>query len=542
MDGPPTDDVRIHLVADAIGRRWRTILVITLLFTVAAGAYAFTAPASYTSSAKVLIRPVPGNALSSDVTGNNSQITVAMETEANLVSSPEVTEIANERLLEPVYPGAAAVVASVPENTQIVEIRFTAGLPQQAQRGAESFAGAYLDYRAQQADATIKYQLDSLQSQEQSAESNLKASARAASKASPPPDAAAQVQLYASRLVTLQASIGQLRTLNTRPGSIVNPAKLPTSPVGIDPLLLVGLAALLGLGTGAAFAIWRERSDDRVRSSETTLAGVPVLAVIPHRSPSSPHLICDPEADERLVEAYRRARTGILAVTRRPTTLIVSTAHEGTAVPEVATNLALSFTQSGRSVVLVDAAIGVDEIPASLDLDLGRGLSDILDGASLDEVGLTSVHGMRVLGIGSDPIATRERYVGSVMTQLVKRLSRDAEFVIIAARALPSADASALALVGDHLVLVAADHQTTHQQMTETVSQAERLGIAVLGVVLTSRRQRRRHRRSPAHARALAPEASTRPVNQELGAARSFGRQRSSKGVPARDRSGSARA
>ena len=169
METLQRDDVRLHIVADALRRRFVLIVVVVALVTAAIGAYVMHLAPSYAASAKVLIRPIPGNALSLDSSKNGQQVTVAMETEAGLVNSPKVAALVSKALHATVTAGSPAVSATVPPNTQIVEIQYTAHSARAAQEGAQAYADAFLVFRAGEADDNLQHGLAVLAKQAKSA-------------------------------------------------------------------------------------------------------------------------------------------------------------------------------------------------------------------------------------------------------------------------------------------------------------------------------------------------------------------------------------
>lgn len=510
----PVDEERTNLVAAAVRRRWPTIVLAGLLLAGGAAAYSSAGTPSYTAVAQVLVRPAPGNALSEAVPTSTSQTTVAMETEAALVTSPDVTSIAARRLGEDLDPGSPAVVASVPPNTQIVQVAYTAPTARAARDGAQAFAEAYLAYRSEVAEATLSYQATSLERQARAAEESLKDASRTAARRNPPPDAASQVQLFASRLAALQASIGELQTRDVRPGDLVRPAKLPPSPTGLSPAMIVLAGALLGLGAGVALAVWRERRDDRIRRGpRSTIRGVPVLADV--AAQRRPQLVVDEDARPDLVNSYRRATVAVLAAVPRPAVVVVSSVTEDTPGAAAAVNTALALRQSGHHVALVDAT-GPDGGPTRLlGLPADPGLLDVLERRATLDSALQESCGMRVLTEGSATTGREQRVLGVEMTDLLEKLRGEFAYVVVAAPPATTAAGGAAALAGDALVLVATPTRTTHADLDAAVETTRQLGTEVLGVVLETPsptdRRRTRARRAPTEG-ARSAEASLRTV------------------------------
>jgi capsular polysaccharide biosynthesis protein/cellulose biosynthesis protein BcsQ len=479
----PRDDVRARVVTGALKRHWRLLAAITVLSALGAAGLAHSRGPSYTSAATVLIRPLPGNALSTSTATSNQSTTVAMETEANLVTSLAVTERVNTALKTDVAPGNPNITAMVPTNSQIVRISAVARNAVRAQKLAETYATAFLDYRSDLATATQKAQLDKLNAQAAAIETALKtASAQAAAK-NPPADALIKVRLYSSNLASVLAEIGQVEAVTTVPGNIVTPAAAPAAPSGPSDKVLIAAAAAIGLIIGLGIAIWRERADDRIRSkSEPTILGVPVLARIPDVGKASAKTGERSEAARE--DAVRRARTGLLASAPLKSVIAVAglcTAQQSTAI---AAELARAMAAAGYHVSLVDAVIGEREHPAPFGLQGAPGLSDALLEPDVRDLPLARVDGIQVLSAGSDPADARERYSGQHLRDILERLRKTSEYVVVAASPCTTTDGLAVLLAVDSAVIIATDETATHEQIATTKDAIERLNVDVLGLII----------------------------------------------------------
>lgn len=541
MEASGRDEARVHIFSDALKRHVALILLVAVVLTAAAGAVLFTRTPHYTATAQVLLRPVPGNALSPDSATSGQQVTVAMETEASLVNSPSVIKDVNKALGTDLTAGSKAVTATVPPNTEIVRVDFTATSPSRAQRGAQEFARAFLAHRAAQAKATQQQQLDSLRDQVEAAQSSLGRAAAAASSDNPPPDSSARTQLYADRIATLQDSISDLGSTSTSPGSFVTPAQLPIGPSGINPWLLVAATAVVGLTLGVCLALWRERNDDRIRGdAEPLLSGVPVFATLPAPAAGAPSLVNvaadgtgqegsgpghpgggDPANADALHDAYRHARAGLVARTARPATVAVCAIDPQVQSGPVAANLAVSLARSGYRVVVVEAT-ETREVSHAFGITPEPGLDEVLTGEYELTQALVDRHGVRVLPVGSDPEAARERYAGESLRRVLSRLRESADFVLVAAPDASTPDADSITFASESVLLVAADKQTTHQEVGDAAVRAEQLGVRVLGAVVTPRTHARPAEPRSTDAvsqpeRPMSPEPST-PTPERSGA------------------------
>lgn len=480
------------------------IVVLTVVVTALGVLYAAHKPTRYTSTASVLVRALPGNALTAASLASNQQIDVAMETEVGLVSSPEVAAAAARTLHESVEGLADHVSASVPSNTEIVVVKFTAGTSAAAQDGAAAFANAFLSYRKTQAVNSQQVQLRELRRQETLASTDLNTATANAASPHPPANAATLVQLAANRLGALQTSIGTLQVFDSNPGAVVTPPA-PGKPSGLSTKIVAVAAFLVGLGLALCIAIWRERRDDRFRAvTEASVVGIPILASLPAD-----------DDDAALDNAYRRARTGLVAATRTPNTLVVSALLDVDDRGEVAANLALSLARAGYDVTLVDAGIDGTDLPEMLGSSGGPGLSNLLGTTADVRSMLEDVHGIGFLGVGTDPASARERLASPQVKDLLATLRRSNDYVIVSAPNADTPEAESLAWAGDGLVLVIGDQVTTHQELGRLVEETDRLGITVLGAVslpvrrsAVGRRRSARPTAAPADARRRAPRAN----------------------------------
>jgi Mrp family chromosome partitioning ATPase len=413
-----------------------------------------------------------------------------METEAGLVNSPNVAALVAKAMKSNVTAGSTAVAASVPPNTQIVEIQYTSSSARRAQEGAQAYADAFLVFRASQANDNLQHQLNILAKQAKSAEDSLKKSSVAASSAKPPADAAAQVQLFTNRLANLQETIGQLQAQATDAGSVVTPATAPPAPTGISPLLLILGAACFALLAGVCLAVWRERNDDRVRvGSETGVAGLPFLAHIPS-SASPAALSSRPQVGDVLTDAYRRARAGVTVVAPSPSVLAISLVHdlEGPGVSaEVATNLALSLVSAEHTVCLVDTTWDNDVVSQLLEISQQDGLSEVLLREEVGGLPLVERHGLSVLTAGRAPTRARGLYASAHFAQVIGQLRARFDYVILASPSSSTPDGDEVALAAEGVVLVLADQLTSHAQVFEVETRARQLGLSIVGVISVER-------------------------------------------------------
>ena len=332
----------------------------TLAAVGAAGALVHSQAPVYKSQAVVAVQPSAVSASS----GNPPN----MATEEGIATSGTVLARASSVLGVPMAVLASGLSVSVPGQTTLLHISYSAPVPRVAQQRAQAIAEAYVSYRS---------------------------SRPTAARGTSPATSAASGTTPTAVLVT--------------PASMPSPAS-PEYLIDIVAALIVGLA--LGIGT----AWLRDYLDDSLRGPRDleALTAAPVLALIPafpasRRDPGG-RLAMVAYPDSLVVEAYRALRTRLVqaALGDDKTLLITSPGWEDKST--VAANLAAALAQSGRSVVLVIADLRWGRAHELFGPGNGYGLSGLLEGRTnlAGALQATDVPRLRLLAPGvipADPAA-----------------------------------------------------------------------------------------------------------------------------------------
>jgi capsular polysaccharide biosynthesis protein len=140
-------------------------------------------------------------------------------------------------------------------------------------------------------------------------------------------DAQAQITALQQKLVTLQGNYAAMLA-NTQRGAInslavIEPARLPSVPIGPNRRLTIFLAAVIGLilAVGAAYLL--EYMDDTLKNPEEVqkVLGLTTLGAVPQAAEVSPanELIVLSNSQSPATEAYRVLRTNLqFAAVDRP--------------------------------------------------------------------------------------------------------------------------------------------------------------------------------------------------------------------------------
>ncbi len=457
-------------------------------------------PVSYTSSATVLVNPVPGAPFSPETRGDQAHL----ETEQQLVTTPVIAELAADRLGDDADPDrlSQGVSAVVPSSTQLLEISFEADSADLAQRGAQAYAEAFLDFRAEQAEDAAQRELVGINNQRSTITGRLSdVTARLAEETDVDRRAFLnqRIDLLLEQLAALDSRRVQLASTDVDPGRIIDDAdELPTSatllPVPLPVAFGLG-GAVLGLLVGLLVALLRQRADDRVHDGGAlSAAGIRVLAELPAPGRRSAEPVVLTEPDSPAGEAYRRLRSAVVtAEVGQSSTVVLAGASADRSVATTATNLAIAIARVGDTVTLVDGEPKRNDLVSMLHVQDYPGLSDVLlHGRDVSSaVQPTRFRSLSVLPGGLDRAAAAERFLSDDMRRALETLPRQSQHVLVAASSIASADGEALARLADGVVLIVDRGYTTYAEVTTAVEELDRLGVPLIGAVLAMRSQRK---------------------------------------------------
>jgi non-specific protein-tyrosine kinase len=481
---------------------WWLIVVSTLVATVSSYLATRQQPPIYQSRTTIMV----GRAIENpNPSGNDLWLTQQLaNTYADIAKRSPIKEATMAALGLTWLPEYTVRVVA---NTQLLEIAVVDTSPQRAQAVAAEFARQLIrqaptggDSQTEQRQAFITAQLNDLEAKikETQAEVGKKQdeltnmfSARQIA------DAQTQIAGLQSKLTTLQANYAALLA-NTQKGaintiSVVEPAALPTVPIGPNKLATILLAAAIGLVLAGGAAYLLEYLDDTLKNPDdvqkvlslTTLGAVPRI-----EDPQTSGLVALAGGQSAAAEAYRILRTNLqFAEVERPlrTLLITSPApSEGKSLTTA--NLAVALAQAGRRVVVVDADLHRPRQHRVFALRNNVGLTSALLEArpALDDLlQETTVPGLRVLTSGPLPPNAAELLGSARMKELLAELTALADIVVLdSPPATALSDAAILSTQCDGVLLVLDSGSTRREVARRAVEALRRVNTRVIGALL----------------------------------------------------------
>jgi len=290
--------------------------------------------------------------------------------------------------------------------------------------------------------------------------------------------------------VDLKQDHGDIRT------AVVSEPVLPSSPVW-PKLPLVGACCLLGgLGAGLAVIYALDVLDDHFRSPEEMRVqlGIELLAMVRDMPGAGTGLenlqvFIAPNAGES--EAFRTLRTTLGLSKHETARLVISSAEPGDGKTTVVANLAVSFAQSGKKTLLIDADMRRPGLTTLLNAKGQLGLSDVLVAkTNLHESGVEHVLSLGVEGLDFLPAGTRRRDSAELLAsnRLAELLawaeSRYDQILIDSPPGLAASDASMIGRLVDGMVLVVQPNKTQRRNVLHVVESFTALDVNLLGVVV----------------------------------------------------------
>lgn len=484
-----TTQARPALSAAAVRRHGVLVVVCALVFAGLGIAAAAATTSDYKSTTAVLVNPTQGNPYGT--TARNDQL-VNLETEAQIVGAEAVARIVADRI-----PRSSTgelrrrVKARVPTGTNVLLISYTAPSARGAQRGAQTYAEAYLTYRGEQSSQAAQEITGRIEEQQREVSDSIKETSQ--QLASARQGSARAIELNRrldslnERVAELDSQQSQVAEVDVDPGSVITPAPLPGSRGGLGPLVLGGAGLLVGLAIGLGLALIRELSDVHIRDhGDLAGLGVPALVSVPRTARRASEPVMMDSTATPASEAYRLMRTAVIAaVPARPLVLSVASVSARRSAAATATNLALALSRTGNRVVLVDADPVHDEVAGLLGLRPSAGLADVLLADVPLSRALESVPGTRLmfLGTGEAGSEAAEVYLDHSMSGLVDELRRRADFVVFASPPVASADGEAVASLVDAVIPTVVLGGTTHDEVVGAVDALSRMRVRLLGAV-----------------------------------------------------------
>ena len=288
--------------------------------------------------------------------------------------------------------------------------------------------------------------------------------------------------------------------------SLLDEAKTVNTPVNntlVRDMIIAGFIAVFGV-TALAFLIFC--LDDTVKHTQDIEAtfGVPIAGKIIDGTTKkrkakgranvskiiSDELIVEDQPKSVVSESIKNLRTNLqfTSVDKDLKTILLTSSNASEGKSYIAANLAISFVQADKRVLLVDCDLRKGRIHKIFGLPNTWGLSNLLaDDLSnaYRYIQKTNIKGLDVITRGTYPPNPSELLSSKKNAALIDRLK--AQYDIIIFDGTPSnglADSIVMSTLVDEVLIVAHDSVTTNAALSETKASLDKVNAHIAGIVL----------------------------------------------------------
>lgn len=288
--------------------------------------------------------------------------------------------------------------------------------------------------------------------------------------------------------------------------SLLDEAKVVNAPVNntlARDLIIAGFLSIFGV-TALAFLIFC--LDDTVKHTQDIEAafGIPVAGKIIDGSTKkkkkntrtniskiiSDELIVEDQPKSVVSESIKNLRTNLqfTSVDKDLKTILLTSSNASEGKSYIASNLAVSFVQADKRVLLVDCDLRKGRLHKIFGLPNAFGLSNLLAddlNNTYRYIQKTNIKGLDVLTRGTYPPNPSELLSSKKNAALIDRLKSQYDIIIF--DGTPSnglADSIVMATLVDEVLIVARDSATTNSALAETKASLDKVNAHIAGIVL----------------------------------------------------------
>lgn len=319
-------------------------------------------------------------------------------------------------------------------------------------------------------------------------------------------------ELYVSLLNSVQeqrvaaaGTIGNVR--------IVDYAVVPEEPSWPKPILVLAIAAVLGLLSGLAAVFLRQtlrRSAGNPLEIENHL-GLPVYAMVPHSKQQNrlarlsrsttlkqPAVLADLHPDDISVESLRSLRTMLYTALADASNnvLLICSPTAGSGKSFISMNLAAVLASAEKRVLLVDADLRKGRLHEWLVLPSYRGLSDLAgDLMSAGEVvSRTRIAGIDFIAKGRTVSHPSELLMARTVEAAFSNFERHYDHIIIdSPPVLGVPDAAIIGRLAGAAIMVIKEEIHTLREIELSVKRLQQAGVTPRGFLVNDIRRRGRY-------------------------------------------------
>ena len=278
--------------------------------------------------------------------------------------------------------------------------------------------------------------------------------------------------------------------------SIVDEAEVESTPCNVNHMKDIIMFAFAGLFLAMVSVVAIFMFDDTIKSEEDIEKNVKLKAIgtLPVDKEKN-ELIVKNNPKSQIVESIKTIRTNILYSTNK-NAILVTSCKQDEGKTWVINNLAVTFAQTGKRVILVDANLREESNKNDIfEIDKGEGLSDFIKEISEDNldnlqksrnyIKETKIPNLHILQNGTIPPNPVELVSSRNMQKIIKLLKNMYDVVLIdGTSSIMVSDSIALSSMFDSTILISENKKTKINDLKKVKKLIEDVHGNILGVIL----------------------------------------------------------
>ena len=272
--------------------------------------------------------------------------------------------------------------------------------------------------------------------------------------------------------------------------SVLEEAEIPTKPSNIHTLKDMVIAGLVGfvLASGVVFVIFY--FDDTLRDTETLENDLelPILAKV-YKDKSKVELVVEESPNAAASESIRNLRTNLQfsSVDKELKTVLVTSSVPSDGKSFISANLAISFAQAGKKVLLVDCDLRKGRQHKMFDVSGKKGLSNLLIGdigTYSDYIEKTNIKNLYLIPRGTFPPNPSELLNSKKNKTFLDIIRKKYDIVILDGAPLTGlSDSLILSSLVDTTLVVTSMNHTPKTELINAKKALDNVGANVAGTV-----------------------------------------------------------
>ncbi|MEI3369753.1 MAG: CpsD/CapB family tyrosine-protein kinase [Clostridium sp.] len=187
-------------------------------------------------------------------------------------------------------------------------------------------------------------------------------------------------------------------------------------------------------------------------------------------------------------ESYRSLRTNIQysSIDKQVKTLVVTSSNAGEGKSTVAGNLAYTFFQNGKRVLIIDCDLRKPSLHRKFNVSNEEGLTDVLVGTSkLNNVMKKIDDNLYLLTTGTLPPNPAEIIGSNTMENFLEQCKINFDYIILdTPPILPVTDSKLLAIKADATVVVVQSEVSKSKHVSQAFKELEKVNANIIGTIL----------------------------------------------------------